>query len=215
MASSRQPERRVDRNKTARTLLQAEIEKLPAEERHIVERFVSHRRVARNVLREFDDNRTFGERLADRVASVGGSWGFIFSFLGALILWMLFNTWVLTQRAFDPYPYILLNLLLSCVAAIQAPIIMMSQKRQGESDRVQAQHDYEVNIKAELEILQLHEKLNALRDSEVAELLDKANQVIARIELIEQRLSASPKNQPAADGCRPGISSSNKEYPNG
>lgn len=190
---------RVDRTTTARALLQVEIEKLPPEERRIVERFVSRQRVARNVLREFDDHRTLGERIADRVAATGGSWTFIFCFLGSLIVWMLFNTWVLTQRAFDPYPYILLNLLLSCVAAIQAPIIMMSQKRQSAADRVQAQHDYEVNIKSELEILQVHEKLNALRDSEVAELLDKANQMILRMEKFEQRLGADPQDGHAGD----------------
>ena len=199
MASPKQATKRVDRKQTARTLLQVEIEKLPAEERHIVERFVGRRRVARNVLREFDDSRTFGERVADRVAAIGGSWTFIFAFLGALVAWMLFNTWMLAQRAFDPYPYILLNLLLSCVAALQAPVIMMSQKRQGEADRVQAQNDYEVNIKAELEIFQVHEKLNSLRDSEVAELLDKANQVILRIEMIEKRLRAGPQDRPATD----------------
>lgn len=200
MATARRTKQRVDRTKTARALLRVEIEKLPAEERHIVERFVSRRRIARNVLREFDDHRTFGERIADRVAAVGGSWTFIFCFLGALLVWMLFNTWVLVQGAFDPYPYILLNLLLSCVAAIQAPIIMMSQKRQSEADRVQAQHDYEVNIKSELEILQVHEKLNALRDSEVAELLDKTNQMILRMEKIEQRLGAGSQDAPATDG---------------
>lgn len=200
MATARRTKQRVDRTKTARALLRVEIEKLPAEERHIVERFVSRRRIARNVLREFDDHRTFGERIADRVAAVGGSWTFIFCFLGALLVWMLFNTWVLVQGAFDPYPYILLNLLLSCVAAIQAPIIMMSQKRQSEADRVQAQHDYEVNIKSELEILQVHEKLNALRDSEVAELLDKTNQMILRMEKIEQRLGSGSQDASASDG---------------
>ena len=200
MATARRTKQRVDRTKTARALLRVEIEKLPAEERHIVERFVSRRRIARNVLREFDDHRTFGERIADRVAAVGGSWTFIFCFLGALAVWMLFNTWVLVQGAFDPYPYILLNLLLSCVAAIQAPIIMMSQKRQSEADRVQAQHDYEVNIKSELEILQVHEKLNALRDSEVAELLDKTNQMILRMEKIEQRLGSGSQDASATDG---------------
>ncbi len=199
MASPNTVKRRVDRTKTARALLRVEIDKLPADERQIVERFVSRRRIARNVLREFDDHRTFGERIADRVAAVGGSWTFIFCFLGALVVWMLFNTWVLVQGAFDPYPYILLNLLLSCVAAIQAPIIMMSQKRQSEADRVQAQHDYEVNIKSELEILQVHEKLNALRDSEVAELLDKAGQMILRMDKIEQRLKADPHNERAAE----------------
>lgn len=200
MATARRTKQRVDRTKTARALLRVEIEKLPAEERHIVERFVSRRRIARNVLREFDDHRTFGERIADRVAAVGGSWTFIFCFLGALLVWMLFNTWVLVRDAFDPYPYILLNLLLSCVAAIQAPIIMMSQKRQSEADRVQAQHDYEVNIKSELEILQVHEKLNALRDSEVAELLDKTNQMILRMEKIEQRLGSGSQDASASDG---------------
>ncbi|MFZ2236776.1 MAG: DUF1003 domain-containing protein [Dokdonella sp.] len=199
METPNQAAKRVDRQQTARTLLQVEIEKLPAEERQIVERFVSRRGVARNVLREFDDQRTFGERLADRVATVGGSWSFIFCFLGALVVWMLFNTWVLVQGAFDPYPYILLNLLLSCVAAIQAPIIMMSQKRQSEADRVQAQHDYEVNIKSELEILQVHEKLNALRDSEVAELLDKAGQMIRRMDKIEQRLETDLHQERATD----------------
>lgn len=188
---------KVDRRQTARTLLQSEIDKLPDDERAIVERFISRKRVARNVLRDFDDSRTFGERIADRVADIGGSWPFIFSFLGALVAWMIFNTWLLARDAFDPYPYILLNLLLSCVAAIQAPIIMMSQKRQGAADRLQAQHDYEVNIKAELEILQVHEKLNALRDSEVAELLDKASQAIARLEQIGVHVGAKPSDSPA------------------
>lgn len=176
----------------ARFALEDEVAKLPPDERAIVERFISRKRVARNVLREFDDSRTLGERVADRVADIGGSWIFIFSFLGALVAWMLFNSWMLMTRAFDPYPYILLNLLLSCVAAIQAPIIMMSQKRQNEADRLQAQHDYEVNIKAELEILQVHEKLNALRDSEVAELLNKMAVMMDRLERIESRLAELP-----------------------
>lgn len=175
--------------------LQQEIEKLPLEERAIVERFVRRKRVSRNALRDFDGSRTFGERVADRVADIGGSWPFIFGFLGALVVWMLFNSWLLTRDAFDPYPYILLNLLLSCVAAIQAPIIMMSQKRQNEADRVQAAHDYEVNIKAELEILQIHEKLNALRDSEVAELLAKTTAMMDRLERIEARLCAAPTRE--------------------
>ncbi|MEO7917644.1 MAG: DUF1003 domain-containing protein [Dokdonella sp.] len=188
----RNPAARIDRQQTARKLLDVEIDKLPEVERDIVARFISRKRTARNVLREFDDSRTFGERIADRVAQVGGSWTFILCFLGALVAWMLFNTWMLSQRAFDPYPYILLNLVLSCVAAIQAPIIMMSQKRQGEADRVQAQHDYEVNIKAELEILQVHDKLNALRDSEVNELLERTNQMMLRLEKIENCVARPP-----------------------
>src|SRR5262245_40297014 len=142
----------LSRRKTAEILLQTEIDKLPPYEREIVERFINGHRVARNVMSEFDEQLTFGQRVADRIAKFGGSWTFIFIFLGLLIVWMAFNTVALAARAFDPYPYILLNLILSCLAALQAPVIMMSQNRMAEKDRIQAQHDYEVNIKAELEI---------------------------------------------------------------
>ena len=190
----------IDRRETARRLLQKELEQLPPDERHVVERFISRRKVARNMAREFHQSRTLGEQLADNVAAVGGSWKFIICFAVVLVVWMAINSFLLRSNAFDPFPYILLNLVLSCLAAIQAPIIMMSQKRQSEADRVQAQHDYEVNIKSELEILQVHEKLNALRDSEVAELLDKTNQMILRMEKIEQRLGSGSQDASASDG---------------
>lgn len=163
---------KINRQSTAQKLLQTELEKLPHVERLIVERFISRGRIARNIMREFDAQLTFGERMADRVAAIGGSWRFIGGFGVFLLLWMIFNTFVLAARAYDPYPYILLNLLLSCLAALQAPIIMMSQNRQAEIDRMQAQNDYEVNIKAELEILQLHEKLNELREQDWTGLLE-------------------------------------------
>lgn len=163
---------KINRHATAQKLLQTELEKLPSDERLIVERFISRGRIARNIMREFDAQLTFGERMADRVAAIGGSWRFIGGFGIFLLLWMIFNTFVLAARAYDPYPYILLNLLLSCLAALQAPIIMMSQNRQAEIDRMQAQNDYEVNIKAELEILQLHEKLNELREQDWVGLLE-------------------------------------------
>lgn len=102
----------------------------------------------------------FGDRAADRLASLGGSWGFILSFSVLLIGWMMFNTISLLSRPFDPYPFILLNLVLSSLAALQAPIIMMSQRRQEEKDRARAESDYRVNLKAELEIRQLHDKLD-------------------------------------------------------
>ncbi|MFC0336885.1 DUF1003 domain-containing protein [Kushneria avicenniae] len=102
----------------------------------------------------------FGDRAADRLASLGGSWGFILSFSVLLIGWMVFNTVGLLTRAFDPYPFILLNLVLSSLAALQAPIIMMSQRRQEEKDRARAESDYRVNLMAELEIRQLHDKLD-------------------------------------------------------
>lgn len=163
---------KINRQATAQKLLQTELEKLPPDERLIVERFISRGRIARNIMREFDAQLTVGERLADRVAAIGGSWRFIGGFAVFLLVWMIFNTFVLAARAYDPYPYILLNLLLSCLAALQAPIIMMSQNRQAEIDRMQALNDYEVNIKAELEILQLHEKLNELREQDWAGLLE-------------------------------------------
>jgi uncharacterized membrane protein len=112
----------------------------------------------------------FWERLADKVAAVGGSWGFIFSFGAVLFGWMALNL-ALTTRAFDPYPFIFLNLMLSMLAAIQAPVIMMSQNRQSSKDRSAAEHDYTVNLRAELEIMRLHDKIDDLRAQEMLELV--------------------------------------------
>lgn len=188
---------KVNRQATAQKLLQVEIEKLPPDERLIVERFMSRSRIARNIQREFAAQLTFGERLADRVATVGGSWAFIGSFAVFLVIWMIVNTFVLATHAFDPYPYILLNLVLSCLAALQAPIIMMSQNRQAAIDRLQAQNDYEVNIKAELEILQLHEKLNELRERDWSNLLDLQHQ---QLDLLGQTITAlATKNSTTTD----------------
>ena len=176
---------RVNRRITAQKLLQVELEKLPTDERIIVERFISRGRIARNIQREFDAQLTFGEKMADRVASIGGSWTFIIGFMIFLIGWMTINVVFLMQKAFDPYPFILLNLVLSSLAALQAPVIMMSQNRQGEIDRMQAQNDYEVNIKAELEILQLHEKINELREGDWTHLITMQHQ---QIELLQKTL---------------------------
>lgn len=176
---------RVNRRLTAQKLLKVELEKLPTDERIIVERFISRGRIARNIQREFDAQLTFGEKMADRVAATGGSWSFIIGFMIFLIGWMALNVFVLMQKAFDPYPFILLNLVLSSLAALQAPVIMMSQNRQGEIDRMQAQNDYEVNIKAELEILQLHEKINELRENDWTNLMTMQQQ---QIELMQKTL---------------------------
>lgn len=104
----------------------------------------------------------FGEKLADKVASFGGSWKFIIIFCATLIAWIILNSFIIYQRSFDPYPYILLNLLLSCLAALQAPVILMSQNRQEAKDRKRAEHDYVINLKAELEIRSLHQKIDML-----------------------------------------------------
>ena len=123
------------------------------------------------------DDRTFGQRLADRVASVGGSWAFIIGFATALLVWMGWN--LLTRRvglAFDPFPFIFLNLMLSMLAAVQAPIIMMSQNRAAQRDRQAAEHDYIVNLRAELEIMHLHDKMDAMRHRELLGIIKRQNE---------------------------------------
>ena len=114
----------------------------------------------------------FGDRLSDRIASFGGSWKFILSFMAFLIIWIVANVWLLAAGAFDPYPFILLNLLLSCIAALQAPVIMMSQNRQEARDRQRAENDYKVNLKAELEIRHLHEKVDYLLHQQATRLME-------------------------------------------
>ncbi|MCE2847173.1 MAG: DUF1003 domain-containing protein [Sphingobacteriales bacterium] len=118
--------------------------------------------LSENIQDEMDTELTTGQRLADRIATFGGSWTFIIFFFSFLFLWMLVNSWFLASRPFDPFPFILLNLMLSCLAAIQAPIIMMSQNRQEQKDRQRAEHDYKINLKAELEIKLLSEKIDHL-----------------------------------------------------
>jgi uncharacterized membrane protein len=131
-------------------------------ERQVLESVSREAIISRNVESTFDDKRTVGERAADIVADFGGSWHFIGAFFAILVIWMAYNVWAASQSVFDPYPFILLNLVLSCLAAIQAPIIMMSQKRQEAKDRLRSENDYRVNLKAELEIRHLHEKIDHL-----------------------------------------------------
>ena len=150
------------RYKYVHSLLESEKGELSKLEKEVLESMQKHELVALNVESEFESDWTFGEKLADRIASFGGSWKFLIIFAIFLCLWILMNTMVLFWRPVDPYPFILLNLLLSCLAAIQAPIIMMSQNRQEAKDRVRSQQDYKVNLKAELEIRQISEKLDHL-----------------------------------------------------
>ena len=131
-------------------------------ERQVLESLEREETVSRHVEQRWRDTRTTGEKVADVVADFGGSWTFIGAFFAVLFLWMAFNVWMAAGTIFDPYPFILLNLVLSCLAAIQAPIIMMSQKRQEAKDRLRSENDYRVNLKAELEIRHLHEKLDHL-----------------------------------------------------
>ncbi|HEX2525101.1 MAG TPA: DUF1003 domain-containing protein [Geminicoccus sp.] len=155
-----------------RRVLQEQIGEIAELDQAMIERLASHDLVSAPVDAEIDRTTTTGQRIADRVAAFGGSWTFIILFGVVLVAWMALNTVMLGMRAFDPFPYILLNLILSCLAAIQAPVIMMSQNRQEARDRRRAENDYLVNMKAELEIRLLHEKLDHLLHREWARLLE-------------------------------------------
>ncbi|MES3091514.1 DUF1003 domain-containing protein [Sphingomonas aerolata] len=152
------------------------------EQRRVLAGIEAGTTVSRDAADLADERATFGERLSDRVAAVGGSWGFIIAFTAVLLGWMILNSDILIHfnAAFDPYPYIFLNLLLSTVAAIQAPIIMMSQNRQSAKDRLAASLDYETNLRAELDILRVHHKIDHL--------------VLARLDAIEAKIDALAKS---------------------
>jgi uncharacterized membrane protein len=150
------------RTRFVRALLEAEKGELTHLEQEVLESLHRHELVATDVDQAFAKERTRGERWADQLAAFGGSWAFLVVFGAVLAVWIIGNSMVVLWRPFDPYPFILLNLLLSCLAAIQAPIIMMSQNRQEAKDRLRSQHDYRVNLKAELEIRHLHEKVDHL-----------------------------------------------------
>ena len=157
--------------------------------RHVAER----RHIARNLSKEFGAASTRGARAADAVARFGGSWVFIGLFAMTMVVWVALNSWILVKHdtTFDPYPYILLNLFLSMLAAIQAPIILMSQNRQSEKDRANAEHDYEVNLKAELEIMLLHDKLDLLREGQWRELLALQSEQLKLLQDLLRKMSPS------------------------
>ncbi|MGI4733264.1 MAG: DUF1003 domain-containing protein [Janthinobacterium lividum] len=148
----------------AQRLIGKPLAELDPEQRRVLEGIGTGRAVSRDAADVADERSDYGDRLADRVAAVGGSWGFIITFTVVLLGWMILNSDVLGHfgLVFDPYPYIFLNLMLSTVAALQAPVIMMSQNRQSEKDRLAASLDYETNLRSELDILRLHEKLDGL-----------------------------------------------------
>lgn len=165
-----QPSNQVDQRSIDRVaalgqlLLDGGLSTLSERERRVIETIARHQHVTRSVNRAVDERSTLGDRVADRVAGFGGSWAFILIFIGLLIIWVVFNTVAVARYglAFDSYPFIFLNLILSMIAALQAPIILMSQNRQAVRDRIAAALDYEVNLKAELEIMGLHDMIAAL-----------------------------------------------------
>jgi len=143
-------------------VLEDEIGELSALDQEVVESLEQHEILSSDIEKQFEKKLTFGERLSDQIASFGGSWRFIILFGVVLVLWIVLNAALLLNRGFDPYPFILLNLILSCLAAMQAPIIMMSQNRAELRDRLRSENDYKINLKAELEIRHLHEKIDHL-----------------------------------------------------
>jgi uncharacterized membrane protein len=176
--------------------LESEYRKITDMERNLVAQIARRGRISKEVNEEFEERMTVGEHLADRVAQFGGSWTFIFIFGGILLVWMLVNTVTLfLRKPFDPYPFILLNLVLSTLAALQAPVIMMSQNRQAAKDRLEAKHDYEVNLMAEMEIRDLHDKLDALRFKQWHELWKMQQRQMEVLELMHRVLTQQGNRQ--------------------
>jgi uncharacterized membrane protein len=160
-------------------------EALSEAENRVLQSAIEREPDARDVNAAVARHSDFGDRLADTIARVGGSWTFIICALVFLAIWTSANAWLLGREGFDPYPFIFLNLVLSMVAALQAPVIMMSQNRQTERDRLDASHDYEVNLKAEIEIMALHEKLDEMRHSQIMTMRDDVSKLTAQLERIE------------------------------
>lgn len=172
--------------------LEEEFQKITDMERSLVTKIARRGRISKEVNEEFQEQMSLGDRLADRVARLGGSWTFIFIFACILIVWMGINSIpFILHKPYDPYPFILLNLVLSTLAAIQAPVIMMSQNRQSAKDRLEAQHDYEVNLMAEMEIRDLHDKLDSLRFKQWHELWKMQQRQLEVLEIMQKVLTSS------------------------
>jgi uncharacterized membrane protein len=153
---------RMYRNKSLIKLMEDEKGELTRLEKDVIDKLTDYETISINIYKEFEGELTFGQKVSDKIASFGGSWRFIFLFAFVLFVWISINSYALLSRPFDPFPFILLNLILSCIAAIQAPVIMMSQNRQEARDRKRSEADYKINLKSELELRQLHQKVDHL-----------------------------------------------------
>ncbi len=169
-------------------LLKSEIGEISDLEDEVIESIHKHELLSTNIEDELKEQLTLGQRLSDKIATFGGSWTFIIIFFSFLLIWMAINIYLLSTKPFDPYPFILLNLILSCLAAIQAPIIMMSQNRKDAKDRQRSEYDYQVNLKAELEIRLLHEKIDHLIIQQNQRLIEIQQIQIDLMEDIMQRM---------------------------
>ena len=173
--------------------LEAYVRRLGQVERRVFRALLGRQTIAKDVSESFQEQMTFGERVADRVAEFGGSWIFLGLFAAFLLGWIFLNS--AQDRPLDPFPFILLNLFLSCLAAVQAPVIMMSQNRQAAKDRFEAQQDYQVNLKSEMEIMAIHAKLDEARDLQWKSLLELQNHQMDILFRLEQRLSLLERTQ--------------------
>ena len=189
----RQDEVNRYRNIHLRKLIKQEKGNFDELDKEVINAISNRNVISDNIEDDLNEGLTYGQKVADKVADFGGSWTFISLFGIFIFLWMAINVWLLTKRPFDPYPFILLNLILSTLAAIQAPIIMMSQNRQEEKDRKRGENDYKVNLKAELEIKLLHEKLDHLILSQNKRLLEIQELQIDYLEDIIQQIETNKK----------------------
>jgi uncharacterized membrane protein len=178
------------RTEYVKNVLKTEKGELSTLEEEVIKSLKEQELLSENINVEFEQKLTFGQRLADRLADHAGSWGFIIGFGIVILLWIVINSVLLIFRHFDPYPFILLNLVLSCLAALQAPVILMSQNRQESRDRLRAEYDYRVNLKAELEIRNLHEKMDHLLKNQWQRLLEIQE---IQTELMEELANKAPR----------------------
>jgi uncharacterized membrane protein len=169
-------------------LLQSESEQLSKLKQIVQQSIVEEKLIVENILNEQQEVLSPGQRISDRVASFGGSWSFIILFSLLLLVWILFNTMVPDGVAFDPFPFILMNLVLSAIAALQAPVIMMSQNRKEEKDRRQNENDYMINLKAEVEVRSLHQKMDLLLEEQIKILFDSQARQLELLKRIEEKL---------------------------
>ncbi len=174
---------------TSNTLMQNETEQLKKLQDIVKQTMLDEQLIIENLLNPPKEILTQGQKISDKEARFGGSWAFIISFFVILLVWILFNTIAPLKVIFDPYPYILMNLILSCIAALQAPIIMMSQNRQEEKDRKRSENDYLINLKAELEIRALHQKIDLLLEEQIKILFESQSQQLELLKTIEAKLS--------------------------
>jgi len=172
------------------SLFTKELNELTELEKTVVEKLTDHKTLTDQLDDEDPGSMTFGQRIADKIATFGGSWTFILSFMAFIFLWIGSNIYILVNKGFDPYPFILLNLILSCLAALQAPVIMMSQNRQEEKDRLRSKNDYMINLKSELELRILHDKIDHLISHQQQDMMEMQQ---TQIEMLNEVTSALKK----------------------